>query len=90
MDSESRAIVGMYIGVAKLFPIGVLVRGAQPSDCGNRCRSCAVCYTDFGEAYAEVLPSKRHRAVGKDSGKTNHIEPFNCLTLEVRSPILVD
>ncbi|WP_255538222.1 IS1 family transposase, partial [Halomicronema sp. CCY15110] len=23
-------------------------------------------------------PSQRHRAVGKDSGQTNHIERFNC------------
>ncbi len=40
-------------------------------------RQCAVCYTDFWDAYAQVLPSKRHRPVGKDSGKTNHIERFN-------------
>jgi IS1 family transposase len=40
-------------------------------------RQCAVCYTDFWEAYAAMLPSKRHRAVGKDSGETNHIERFN-------------
>jgi hypothetical protein len=36
-----------------------------------------VCYTDFWEAYTQVLPNKRHRVVGKDSGKTNHIERFN-------------
>lgn len=40
-------------------------------------RQCAVSYTDFWEAYVNVLPSKRHRAVGKDSGQTNHIERFN-------------
>jgi IS1 family transposase len=37
-------------------------------------RQCAVCYTDFWEAYEQVLPTKRHRAVGKETGKTNHIE----------------
>ena len=37
-------------------------------------RQCAVCYTDFWEAYAAILPSKRHRAVGKETGQTNHIE----------------
>lgn len=36
-----------------------------------------VCYTDFWEAYEQVLPSKRHRAVAKDSGKTSYIERFN-------------
>lgn len=40
-------------------------------------RQCAVCYTDFWEAYVAVLPAKRHRAVGKESGQTNHIERFN-------------
>jgi insertion element IS1 protein InsB len=40
-------------------------------------RQCAVCYTDFWEAYAAILPSKRHRAVGKETGQTNHIERFN-------------
>lgn len=40
-------------------------------------RQCAVCFTDFWDAYAHVLPTKRHRAVGKDSGETNHIERFN-------------
>ncbi|MBD2744677.1 IS1 family transposase, partial [Coleofasciculus sp. FACHB-1120] len=38
---------------------------------------CAVVYTDFWVAYAAVLPSKRHRAVGKETGKTSYIERFN-------------
>ncbi len=40
-------------------------------------RQCAVCYTDFWAAYQKVIPPKRHEAVGKESGKTNHIERFN-------------
>ena len=36
-----------------------------------------LCYTDFWEAYATVLPVGRHVAVGKESGQTNHIERFN-------------
>jgi IS1 family transposase len=40
-------------------------------------RQCAVCYTDFWTAYPLVLPKKRHRAVGKETGKTFHIERFN-------------
>jgi IS1 family transposase len=40
-------------------------------------RQCAVAYTDFWAAYAVVLPSKRHRARGKETGKTNHLERFN-------------
>ena len=40
-------------------------------------RQCAVCYTDFWEAYKKVLPSKRHKVVGKETGLTNPIERFN-------------
>jgi hypothetical protein len=40
-------------------------------------RQCAVCYTDFWAAYGAVLPSKRHQAVGKETGKTSYIERFN-------------
>lgn len=39
-------------------------------------RQCAVAYTDFWQAYVTVIPSKRHRAVGKETGLTNHIERF--------------
>jgi IS1 family transposase len=34
-------------------------------------------YTDFWDAYSGVIPSKRHKAVGKETGKINHIERFN-------------
>jgi insertion element IS1 protein InsB len=40
-------------------------------------RQCVVIYTDFYSSYPVVLPSKRHRAVGKETGKTNYIERFN-------------
>jgi IS1 family transposase len=36
-----------------------------------------VSYTDFWSAYGTVFPEKRHKAVGKDTGKTNYIERFN-------------
>jgi insertion element IS1 protein InsB len=36
-----------------------------------------LCYTDFWKAYAAILPAKRHRPVGKDTGKTAHIERVN-------------
>jgi insertion element IS1 protein InsB len=50
----------------------------------------ALCYSDFWErpspsgavvrprqAYRAVIPSEQHVAVGKDSGKTNHVERWN-------------
>jgi IS1 family transposase len=36
-----------------------------------------IAYTDFWAAYAAVLPSKRHRMVGKETGKTSYIERLN-------------
>ena len=30
-------------------------------------RQCAVCYTDIGSAYAQVIPKNRHKAVGKET-----------------------
>jgi len=51
-------------------------------------RQCALLMTDFWEAYKGVLPSKRHFAVGKESGLTNLIERFNC-TLRQRCSRLV-
>ena len=40
-------------------------------------RQFAVAYTDFWESYKTVIPSKRHRPVGKETGQTNPIE--SCL-----------
>jgi len=40
-------------------------------------RHRAVCYTDLWAVYAAVLPSKRHRAVGNESGQTTPIERMN-------------
>jgi len=51
-------------------------------------RQCALLMTDFWEAYKGVLPSKRHFAVGKESGLTNLIERFKC-TLRQRCSRLV-
>jgi IS1 family transposase len=40
-------------------------------------RQCAIAYTDFWAAYGAVLPHKRHRAVGKEMGKSSYFERFN-------------
>lgn len=37
----------------------------------------AHCFTDFWRAYQSVLPEEQHAAVGKESGKTNHVERWN-------------
>ncbi len=41
------------------------------------------CYSDFWEAYHQVLPDVQHTAVGKESGQTAHVERWN-LTLRQR------
>ena len=43
----------------------------------------AHCYTDFWRAYSTVLPVEQHSAVGKESGRTAHVERWN-LTLRQR------
>ncbi len=45
-------------------------------------RQCAVFYTDFWEYSSKVLAFKRHRPVGKKSGKTSHIERLNHTLLQ--------
>jgi len=36
-----------------------------------------LCYSDFWQAYAAVIPEDQHRAVGKETGQTAHIERWN-------------
>jgi IS1 family transposase len=40
-------------------------------------RQCAS-FSDFWEAYQQVLPKETHQSVGKESGETNHMERWNC------------
>lgn len=72
LDVNSREIVGVHVGQRD-------EAGAQQlwASLPGVYRQCAVCYTDFWAAYALVIPRKRHRAVGKESGQTNYIERFN-------------
>ena len=73
IDTHTREVIGCHIGDR--------FSGRGRSHCGNHCRGvyrqCAVVYTDYWEAYKTVVPAKRHRAVGKDSGLTSYIERFN-------------
>ena len=73
LDADSREIVGVHVGSRDREGAMGLWASLPPVY-----RQCAVCYTDFWEAYAEVIPPKRHRPVGKETGKTNRIERFNC------------
>ncbi len=35
------------------------------------------CFTDFWAAYAAVIPEEQHKAVGKETGETAHVERWN-------------
>lgn len=72
LERQTRRIVGIAFGDRSAETCRNLWK-YLPSDYRKR----AVCYTDYWESYSSVLPSKRHRAVGKESGGTAHIERFN-------------
>ena len=83
IDQNSKKIVGIHVDSRDKKGAKGLWKSLPPVY-----RQCAVCYTDFWSAYEEIFPSKRHKAVGKKSGKTNCIERFNC-TLRQRVSRLV-
>ena len=72
LDADTRMIVGCAIGPRDKATAEDLWHCLPPES-----RQQAVCFTDFYQVYARVLPSKRHQAVGKETGKTAHIERFN-------------
>lgn len=72
LDRDTREIVGVAVGARNQATAQALWASLPPVY-----RQCAICYSDFWAAYTKVLPSKRHRAVGKASGQTNHVERVN-------------
>lgn len=72
LDADTREMIGVYIGATDEAAAHKLLQSLPGVD-----RHCAIASTDFWPAYAAVLPSKRHRAVGKETGKTSYVERFN-------------
>jgi insertion element IS1 protein InsB len=72
LDADTREIVGVYIGAWDEAAARQLWQSLPAVY-----RQCAIAYTDFWAAYGAVLPSKRHQAVGKETGQTSYIERFN-------------
>jgi insertion element IS1 protein InsB len=83
IDRDTREVVGIYIGDRSADSAKALWLSLP-----FVYRQCAMSYTDFWSAYAVIFPPKRHQAVGKESGQTNHVERFNC-TLRQRVSRLV-
>ena len=67
LERETRRIVGLAFG-NRSSETCVELWNSLPADY----RKKAVLYSDFWSAYVEVLPKKRHFAVGKESGETAH------------------
>ena len=72
LDVATREIVGCYIG-DRSKDSALALWQSMPAVY----RQCAMLYTDHWEAYKAVLPSRRHRSVGKETGLTSYIERFN-------------
>jgi insertion element IS1 protein InsB len=72
IDAKTREIVGLHVGDRSQTSAKALWSSLPPVY-----RQGAICYTDFWEAYQGILPSKRHCAVDKKTGKTNLIERLN-------------
>ena len=67
LNVDTRETVGVYIGARDEAAAQQLWASLPPVY-----RQCAVAYTDFWAAYAAVFPSKRHQAVGKETGLTSY------------------
>jgi len=72
LERQTRKVVGLAFGDRSAETCQKLWESLPPDY-----RKRAICYTDFWAAYQAVLPSKRHRPVGKETGQTAHIERFN-------------
>ncbi|HIK12876.1 MAG TPA: IS1 family transposase [Oscillatoriaceae cyanobacterium M33_DOE_052] len=72
IDVLTKEIVGVYIGSRDENGAKSLWDSLPPVY-----RQCAISYTDFWSAYSQIFPKSRHKAVGKETGKTSYIEPFN-------------
>jgi insertion element IS1 protein InsB len=72
LERQTRRIVGLAFGDRSAATCQQLWQSLPPDY-----RKRAICYSDLWDSYGAVLPSKRHRAVGKESGETAHSERFN-------------
>ncbi|MDV2996764.1 MAG: hypothetical protein N4J56_006469 [Chroococcidiopsis sp. SAG 2025] len=72
IDRNSRKILGCFVGDRTRKSARKLWASLP-----EVYQQCAFSYTDFWQAYKTVIPPKRHKAVGKETGLTNHIERLN-------------
>jgi IS1 family transposase len=80
IDRKTREIVGCYIGDRSRESGKKLWTSLPPvyrQFTVSNVELCAVAYTDSWVSYETVIPRKRHRAVGKETGQTNHVVRLN-------------
>ncbi len=78
LDASTRRILAMALGDRS----AATARGLWDA-LPRGYRTGGTVYTDFLASYRVVIPKARHRAVGKDTGRTAHVERF-WLTLRQR------
>jgi IS1 family transposase len=72
LERQTRRIVGIAFGDRSEATCRAMWQSLPPDY-----RKRALLSSDSWESYATVLPSKRLRQVGKDTGETAHIERLN-------------
>ena len=72
IDADTREIIGCHVGDRSRDSARQLWQSIPAVY-----RQCAKVYTDYWESYKTVIASKRHCAVGKESGLTSYIERLN-------------
>jgi IS1 family transposase len=72
LERQTRRMVGLAFGARSAETCRKLWASLPPDY-----RKRALGYPDFWAAYPAVLPSTRHRALGKETGETAHIQRFN-------------
>ena len=78
LDGDTRRALAMVVGDRSAATARRLWAALPPEY-----RAEAVVYTDLLASYRAALPRARHRAVGKGTGRTAHVERF-WLTLRQR------
>jgi IS1 family transposase len=72
IDRNSRKIIGYFLGDRTRKSARKLWNSLS-----DVYQQFAFTYPDFWQAYKTVIPAKHHRAVGKGTGLTNHVERLN-------------
>ena len=73
LDTDTRPVVARVVG-DRSEDTARRLWAALPARYQDRAIAC----TDLWSAYRAAVPEERHAAVGKEEGRTNHIERFGC------------